>query len=119
MMRTPARWVRPKRLRRSRRSSAIVRTTFPRSTAVLAAHAGCAAQAADTAAALGEALLHMHRADAVRQRPVPGGGVVEVTGSPAVLREATLVAIDEAPVRLSGSNSGASFTTFQIIGPPR
>ena len=53
------------------------------------------------AAALGEALLHMHRADAVRQRPVSGGGVVEVTGSPAVLREATLVAIDEAAEGLS------------------
>jgi hypothetical protein len=53
------------------------------------------------AAALGEALLHMHRADAVRQRPLPGDDAVEVTGSPAVLREATLVAIDEAGERLS------------------
>jgi hypothetical protein len=53
------------------------------------------------AAALGEALLHMHRADAVRQRPVPGEGLVEVTGASAVLREATLVAIDEAGERLS------------------
>jgi hypothetical protein len=53
------------------------------------------------AAALGEALLHMHRADAVRQRPVPGEDVVEVTATPAVLREATLVAIDEAGERLS------------------
>jgi hypothetical protein len=53
------------------------------------------------AAALGEALLHMHRADAVRQRPVPGEDVVEVTGTPAVIREATLVAIEEAAERLS------------------
>jgi hypothetical protein len=53
------------------------------------------------AAALGEALLHMHRADAVRQRPVPGEDVVDVTGAAAVLREATLVAIDEAAERLS------------------
>jgi hypothetical protein len=53
------------------------------------------------AAALDEALLHMHRADAVRQRPVPGEGLVEVTGASAVLREATLVAIDEAGERLS------------------
>jgi hypothetical protein len=53
------------------------------------------------AAALGEALLHMHRADSVRQRPVPGGDVVDVTGAAAVLREATLVAIDEAAERLS------------------
>jgi hypothetical protein len=53
------------------------------------------------AAALGEALLHMHRADAVRQRAVPGEDAVEVTGTPAVLREATLVAIDEAAERLS------------------
>jgi hypothetical protein len=53
------------------------------------------------AAALGEALLHMHRTETVRQRPVPGEGVVEVTGTPAVLREATLVAIDEAGERLS------------------
>jgi hypothetical protein len=43
----------------------------------------------------------MHRADAVRQRPVPGEGVVELTGASAVLREATLVAIDEAGERLS------------------
>ena len=53
------------------------------------------------AAALGEALLHMRRADAVRQRPVPGEDVVEVTGIPAVIREATLVAIEEAAERLS------------------
>jgi hypothetical protein len=53
------------------------------------------------AAALGEALLHMHRADAVRQRPVPGDDVVEVTGASELLREATLVAIDEAGERLS------------------
>jgi hypothetical protein len=53
------------------------------------------------AAALGEALLHMHRADAVRQRPVRGAGIVEVTGSPPVLREAALVAIDEAAEGLS------------------
>jgi hypothetical protein len=43
----------------------------------------------------------MHRADAVRQRRVPGEGVVEVTGASTVLREATLVAIDEAGERLS------------------
>jgi hypothetical protein len=53
------------------------------------------------AAALDEALLHMHRADAVQQRRVPEEGVVEVTGAPVVLREATLVAIDEAGERLS------------------
>jgi hypothetical protein len=53
------------------------------------------------AAALREALLHMHRADAVRQRPVPGEGVVAVTGPSEVLREATLVAIDEAGEHLS------------------
>ena len=53
------------------------------------------------AAALGEALLHMRRADAVRQRPVPGDDVVEVTGTSELLREATLVAIDEAGERLS------------------
>jgi hypothetical protein len=53
------------------------------------------------AAALGEALLHMQRADAVRQHPVPGGDIVEVTGASEVLREATLVAIDEAGERLS------------------
>lgn len=53
------------------------------------------------AAALGEALLHMHRADAVRQHPLPGEDVVDVTGASAVLREATLVAIDEAAERLS------------------
>lgn len=53
------------------------------------------------AAALGEALLHMHRADAVRQRPVPGDDVVEMTGAAELLREATLVAIDEAGERLS------------------
>ena len=53
------------------------------------------------AAALGEALLHMHRADAVRQRLVPGEDVVEVTGAAELLREATLVAIDEAGERLS------------------
>jgi hypothetical protein len=43
----------------------------------------------------------MRRADAVRQRPVPGEDVVEVTGIPAVIREATLVAIEEAAERLS------------------
>ena len=53
------------------------------------------------AAALGEALLHMHRADAVRQRPLSGEDAVEVTGTSALLREATLVAIDEAGERLS------------------
>jgi hypothetical protein len=53
------------------------------------------------AAALGEALLHMHRADAVRQDPVAGGDEVELTGASQVLREATLVAIDEAGERLS------------------
>jgi hypothetical protein len=53
------------------------------------------------AAALGEALQHMHRADAVRQRPLPDEDIVEVTGASAVLREATLVAIDEAGERLS------------------
>jgi hypothetical protein len=53
------------------------------------------------AAALGEALLHLHRAGAVRQRPAPDGGAVEVTGTPAVLREASLVAIDEAAEGLS------------------
>jgi hypothetical protein len=53
------------------------------------------------AAALGEALLHMHRADAVRQRPVPGEDVVDMAGPSALLREATLVAIDEAAERLS------------------
>jgi hypothetical protein len=53
------------------------------------------------AAALGEALLHMHQADAVRQRPVPGEDSVELTGARAVLREATLVAIDEAGELLS------------------
>jgi hypothetical protein len=53
------------------------------------------------AAALGEALLHMHRADAVRQDPVAGGDEVELTGAAQVLREATLVAIDEAGERLS------------------
>jgi hypothetical protein len=52
------------------------------------------------AAALGEALLHMHRTDAVRQRPVPGEDAVELTAAHAVLREATLVAIDEAGERL-------------------
>jgi hypothetical protein len=67
------------------------------------------------AAALSEALLHMHRADSVRQRPVSGEGVVEVTGTPTELREAALVAIDEAAERLSrlctallrGEGSGA------------
>jgi hypothetical protein len=53
------------------------------------------------AGALDEALLHMRRADAVQQRPVPDEGVVEVTGASIVLREATLVAIDEAGERLS------------------
>ena len=53
------------------------------------------------AAALGEALQHMHRADSVRHRPVPGEDVVAVTGAASVLREATLVAIDEAAERLS------------------
>ena len=53
------------------------------------------------AAALGEALLHMRRADVVRQRPVPGENVVEVTGTRSVIREATLVAIDEAAEDLS------------------
>lgn len=56
---------------------------------------------AGQAAALGEALLHMHQADAVRQRPVPGEDVVELTGTRALLREATLVAIDEAGDLLS------------------
>jgi hypothetical protein len=53
------------------------------------------------AAAIGEALLHMDRAGAVRQRDLPGEGLVEVTGASALLREATLVAIDEAGERLS------------------
>jgi hypothetical protein len=43
----------------------------------------------------------MHRAGAVRRRAVPGAGLVELTGSAAVLREATLVAVDEAGERLS------------------
>ncbi|HEV2875241.1 MAG TPA: hypothetical protein VGW14_08835 [Thermoleophilaceae bacterium] len=43
----------------------------------------------------------MNRADDVRQRSLPDEGVVEVTGAHAVLREATLVAIDEAGERLS------------------
>jgi hypothetical protein len=53
------------------------------------------------AAALGEALLHMRRADAVRHRPVAGEDVVDLSGTRAVLREATLVAIDDAAERLS------------------
>jgi hypothetical protein len=53
------------------------------------------------AAALTEALLHLDQAKAVQQRAVPGEELVEVTGLRPLLREATLVAIDEAGERLS------------------
>jgi hypothetical protein len=43
----------------------------------------------------------MNRAGEVRQRRGPDEGLVEVTGAAAVLREATLVAVDEAAERLS------------------
>ena len=55
--------------RRSRRSSAIARTTFPRSTAVRAAHSGCASRAASTAAAASSAPER-----ATRQSGVPSAG---------------------------------------------
>jgi hypothetical protein len=53
------------------------------------------------AAALTEALRHLYQAEAVQQRAVPGEDAVEVTGAPPVLREAILVAIDEAGERVS------------------
>jgi hypothetical protein len=53
------------------------------------------------AAALSEALLHLCQAEAVQQRPVPGEDAVDLTGAPPVLREAILVAIDEAGERVS------------------
>ena len=55
--------------RRSRRSSAIARTTFPRSTAVRSPHSTCAARAAATAAAASSAPER-----ATRQRCSPSAG---------------------------------------------
>ena len=55
--------------RRSRSSSAIARTTFPRSTGVRAAHPGCASRAASTAAAASSAPER-----ATRQSSVPSAG---------------------------------------------
>jgi hypothetical protein len=54
---------------------------------------------ADQADRLTEALVHVHdgKADLARR-----GDAVEVTGGRAVLRQATLVAIDDAGERLSG-----------------
>jgi hypothetical protein len=53
------------------------------------------------AAALTEALLHLDQAKAVQQRAIPGEELIEVTAPRPLLREATLVAIDEAGERLS------------------
>jgi hypothetical protein len=53
------------------------------------------------AAALTEALRHLDRAEAVQQRPVPGEDAVDVSGTPQLLREAILVAIDEAGEHVS------------------
>jgi hypothetical protein len=54
---------------------------------------------ADRAAALTGALRHLRPGEV---EVAPQGGAVELTGSRAVLHEATLVAIDDAGERLSG-----------------
>jgi hypothetical protein len=57
---------------------------------------------AEHAAALVDALLHLHQANQVEWDPSGGEGPVKVTAARAVLCEAAKVAIDEAGERLSG-----------------